>query len=114
MKQRQREDTDGLSCKLHLLTLESLNIIHNSRNTEINAYGEKPCNNQINILKYISVIQMEIFMFFYIYQLNQIIIQHISLSIFACLFIILLQNVNNQINNIQLPEEDTVNTVWSA
>ena len=57
---------------------------------------------------------MEIFMFFFIYQLNQIIIQHISLSIFAYLFIILLQNVNNQINNIHLPEGHRVNTVWSA
>ena len=36
------------------------------------------------------------------------------LSIFAYLFIILLQNVNNQINNIHLPEGHRANTVWSA
>ena len=53
-------------------------------------------------------------MFIYIYQFNQIIIQHISLSIFAYLFIILLQNVNNQISNIHIPEADRVNTAWSA
>ena len=43
---------------------------------------------------------------FYIYQLNQIIIQNISFCIFAYLFIILLQNVNKQINNIHLPEAE--------
>ena len=38
-KQRQRKDTDGLGCKHHLLTLEPLNITHNSWNTEINVHG---------------------------------------------------------------------------
>ena len=67
---------------------------------------KEPCNNQINILEYIYVIHLEILMFS--------IFTRFSLSICTYLFIISLQNVNNQIDNIHLPEADRVNTAWSA
>ena len=71
LKQRQRQDTDGLSCKLHLLTLEVLNITHNRCLTELNAFGEKHSNicgielwrkilQQLNY--HYQVIHLEIFM----------------------------------------------------
>ena len=34
-KQRQREDTDRMGCKLHLLPLELLSAIHNTYYTKI-------------------------------------------------------------------------------
>ena len=81
MKQRQRNDTDGLCCKLHLLSLEPLNITHNSWNTEINAFGEKPWRKlwrkTLQYLKYIiwhyTWISLCFLLILIIYPLNQII-----------------------------------------
>ena len=69
---------------------------------------KEPCNNQINISKYI------IFKIYPCHTLGDLYVPYIyqfSLSIFIYLLIILLQNVYNQINNIYLPEADRVNTV---